>query len=249
MGGSSVADGDGGTDDRTTLSTGETVELPLATAATIYGAVVSARTRRVAELLPAGLSPITVGPGRAAVTVLTVEYDRIGEDAMAPYDEVAVLFPAVEDAAGGSLSSLLSGGIGGYVWYMPVTTDSAEALGVEVWGYPKVVADVDHEETDSGRRTTVSVDGESVLSISIDRPPVLDSSATGYSYTEQGGRLHRQTLDMRGDVGLWPCSSGVSYTLGGHDRAETLRSLDLGGGALARLYADGEFVVHAGEQI
>lgn len=249
MGGPNPVRARGGDQERVTLSTGHTVELPLSTAASMVGAVVPARRDPVADLLPDGLAPLQLGPDWAAVTVIAVDYDRIGDDAMEPYDEFSVLVPAVEDTSRSALATLLSRGFGGYVWYMPVTTEPGRALGEEVWGYPKVVADVDHEDTASARRTTVSVDGETVISVELGRPPALGTETTGLSYSVKGGQLLREELELGGDVGLWPTASEIDVELGGHPRADALRSLDLGDRAVLKLVAEGEFVIHPGEPV
>lgn len=239
----------GGTGDEIALTTGEIVEVPLSTVASLVGAVLPAERGAVAERLPDGLAPVRLGQDRAAVGVLAVAYDRIGDDAMEPYDEFAVVFPAVETRSGGPLGGLLTRGIGGYVWYMPVTTEPGRALGTEVWGYPKVVADVTHDDRGRTRHTTVREDGQTVVETAIDRPQSVIPEVTGYTYSMRDGDLLRAELELRGEVGVWPAAGGVSYSLGDHPRAETLRSLGIGDEAVVRLTLDGEFVIHRGDPV
>ncbi|SEN01468.1 Acetoacetate decarboxylase (ADC) [Halorientalis persicus] len=233
-----------------TLSTGETVSVPLSTAATVYGAIFSADRGAVADLLPRGLSPIRATPRRAAVTFLAVEYHRIGDDAMKPYDEFSVMFPAVEAGdRSWPLASLLTHGASGYVWYLPVTTEPAKALGVDIWGYPKTVAEIDHDDHVAGRRTTVRADGQDVITLDVEKTPAIDQVQDGASYTVKDGRLLREPLTLDGKLGAWPYSGQAAWTLGDHPRADRLRELDLGSRALARLWFDGEFVIGAGEPV
>lgn len=248
MGGFTTSDPNGDGEQQITLSTGETVTVPLATSASIVGSVVPAARETVASQLPEGLAPLQLGPDSAAVTFLAVSYDRIGEGAMAPYDEFAVLFPAVEDDTE-TLAGLLSRGIGGYVWYMPVTTASGRALGAEVWGYPKVVADIDLVDADGTRRASVTVDGEDVITVELDRGPAVQTRTTGHTYSVKHGGLLREEFVMRGDVGVWPTTSDITYEFGDHRRATTLRSLALGDRAILTLTADCEFVIHPGEPV
>ncbi|PSQ03947.1 acetoacetate decarboxylase [Halobacteriales archaeon QS_4_69_31] len=233
------------------LSTGETVSLPLVTEATVYGAVFSASYAGVSELLPEGLVPVRATPRRAAVTVLSVEYHRVGDDAVEPYDEVSVQFPAVPagERAWPYASVFTHGVTEGYVWYLPVTGESATALGVDFWGYPKVVGDITHDDHVAGRRTTLAVDGEGVLTLDVGKPPTLDLSLEGASYTVKDGQLLRERLTLDGRMGLWPHTERVSLELGTHERAQRLRALDLGSRALARSYLDGEFVIGPGQRV
>ncbi|RDI72879.1 acetoacetate decarboxylase family protein [Halopelagius longus] len=241
--------GDGPGERSVTLSTGETVSLPLSTEGTFLGAVFSARRDGVGALLPAGLEPIRVAPRRAAVTFLSASYRRVGDGTIAPYDEFAVVVPAVHDPTAVPVASLLRRGASGYVWFLPVTTDPARALGTDVWGFPKVVADVTHEDDASRRRTTVSADGERVLAFEVKRPRAIRRRESGYAYSVAGGRLLRAPVDVDGDVGIWPYTGAASVEFGDHPRARRLRSLDIGRRALARFAVDGEVVFAAGDPV
>lgn len=233
-----------------TLSTGETVSVPLSTEATVYGAIFSADRAAVAELLPPELKPIRATPRRAAVTFLAVEYHRIGDDVMEPYDEFSVMFPAVEAGERSwPVASLATHGASGYVWYLPVTTEPAKALGVDIWGYPKEVAEIDHDDHIAGRRTTVRADGQDVITLDVEKVPAVDQVQEGTSYTVRDGTLLREPLTLDGRLGAWPYSRQARWTLGDHPRAERLRTLDLGERALVRLRFDGEFVIGAGEPV
>jgi hypothetical protein len=242
----------GGTNGRSeTLSTGHQVDLPLSTDATMTGVVLSASPEAVSELLPRGLTPIRATRNRAAVTFLCVDYDRIGHDAgITPYNEFGILLPAVPEGSGTlPYVSVFTQGVSGYVWYLPVTSEPAKALGVDIWGYPKEVADITHDDDGSTRHTSVNVDGQHLIDVTIDRPPTFSQHDTGVSYTTKDGSLLREKLENDGEIGVWPYSSKLSYTLGDHPRAERLKELDLSDRALMRFAADVEFVIHEGEPI
>ena len=91
-------------------------------------------------------------------------------------------------------------GVGGYVWQLVVTTESAESLG-DGWGYPKVVGDVAIEESDGRRRTTVTVEVERVATLGVARPRTVSGSATSRSYTHVDGELHREQTHVFGRIG------------------------------------------------
>lgn len=237
----------GGTDGAVeTLSTGHRVELPLSTTARARGVVLPASRSGVRALLPDGLRPVRATPTRAAVTFLSVAYDRIGGSDVEPYDEFGVVLPAVP-ADAPPISAIRR--VGGYVDFLPVTTEPARALGVDIWGYPKVVADITHDEWGSTRHTTVTVDGERFVDLSVDRPPTADARLSATSYTTLDGHLLRERLTVDGRIGTWPASGAFSLTLGDHPRAGRLRRLDVGDRALLRVAADAEFTIHAGRRV
>lgn len=232
---------------RRTLSTGHEVTTPLSLDARITGAAFSAPRTAVASLLPDGLVPLRLTPQRAVVTFLSVDYGRIGADAMAPYDELSVQIPAV--TARESTVPFLSAVAhvtDGYVWYMPVSTEPAKALGREVWGYPKVVADVDVDHGRSRTRTTVTVDGDRVLTLSVARPRAFRTRRAGYTLTELDGRLLRERTVVDGEFGVWPLSTAATVEFGDHPRGERLDRLGLGGRAVCRIAADCEMTLHPG---
>lgn len=235
-----------------TLSTGHEIRLPLRTEAAAAGAVFSADLAGVREALPSGLAPVRVAPDRAAVTLLSVDYRRIGDDAMAPYDEFGVLLPAVERSESPTEPTrsapelrALSGAYGGYVWFLPVTTEPGRALGVEVWDYPKTVLDISIARRGDRTRTRVRGADGRLLTLDVADSPTVDFSTRSTSYTA-GDRLRRQPLALRGAGGGWPLG-GASLTLGDHPWADRLRSLDLGPRALFRFAFDGAFAIGAGE--
>lgn len=230
-----------------TLSTGETVALPLRTEATVVGAAFGASRARAKELLPDGLSPLPTRPGRTAVTFLCAEYREVGGGAVDPYGEFGVVVPVAPGLGRSpSLGAAPARGVGGYVWYLPVTTDAGRALGEEIWGYPKVVADVQFEDAGSWRRTVVTVDGDPLIGIDVRRPPAVPLSGRAYGYTERAGSLLREPIDLSGELGAWPFSAAARYELGTHPRAGALRRLDLGDRCWLRFSADGEFVIGEG---
>ncbi|WP_241692736.1 acetoacetate decarboxylase family protein [Haloarcula salina] len=235
--------------DRVRLSTGHEVTLPLVTEATMAGAVLPADDDAVASLLPDGLHPVSVTPRRAGVVVLCVEYRRIGDDAMAPYDEFAVAFPATTDGRRAPLLPLLTRAAGGYVWSLPVTSEPARALGDEVWGFPKTVADITHRDDATRRETTVVEDGDRVATVAIDWPQSLPREERSHAYAVRADRLLQIPISFRGQFGVAPLSARVAIDLGEHDRADTLRSLDIGSRSFLGFSLDGEIAYGAGRPV
>jgi len=235
--------------DEVTLSTGETVGLPVALEATMVAVILPGDRAVVDELLPRGLSPTRAGRGTAPVWLLSVEYHDVGGGAIEPYNEFAVVLGATTGGPSGVpyVSPVLS--TEGYVWYMPVTHEPARAFGDEIWGYPKVVGDVHVEASGGRRRTRVTVDDQRVLTTDIAVPRTVSRTDSLTSYAVKDGRLLQIRADLDAEMGLWPYSDRFSVSLGEHPRADTLRALGLGDRAFTRLYADGELTFYPGEPV
>lgn len=234
-----------------TLSTGHTVELPVRTQATMLGATFAASKSDVSELLPSGLRPIHATPtGAAAVTLLSVEYHEVEIPEMDPYNEFAVMIPANHTSPSKiPYVSALTQATNAYVWYMPVTTEPAKAFGIDIWGFPKVVADITHDDDGSVRTTTVTVDGDRFVTFEIDRPPSMKMEDDGFSYTVKDDQLLKVPTKIDADAGIWPFSNNVSVSFGAHPKADPLQSLDLGSRALARVSVVGDAYFYPGEQV
>ncbi|WP_114579453.1 acetoacetate decarboxylase family protein [Saliphagus sp. LR7] len=233
-----------------TLSTGQTVTLPLVTEATAFGAVFQVPHPPVQKLLPEGLTPVGPTSRTAAVTLLSVKYHHIGVNGIDPYNEFAVIFPAV---SGSQTSlpyvSLFDRMTSGYMWYLPVTTASAKALGVEIWGHPKVVGEITHEDEERRRCTSVEVNGEHVLTFAGRRPPSMSLKDSGYVFTVKDGVLLRGSIEIDGEMGMWPFSDKVTVTFGNHLRGSWLQQLDIGGRTIARVSVDGRVVFGQGQPV
>ncbi|EMA25851.1 acetoacetate decarboxylase family protein [Haloarcula amylolytica] len=235
--------------DRVRLSTGHEVTLPLVTEATVAGAVLSARYEVAESLLPDGLTPVRATARRAAVVLLCVEYHRIGDDAMAPYDEFAAMIPATTVGWRPPLLPLLTRAAGSYIWSLPVTTEPARALGDEIWGYPKTVADITHHDDATRRETTVVEDGDRVATVGIDWPRTWERRESIESYAVREGQLERTPIEFQGKLGAAPLSNRVDVDLGDHERANTLRSLDLGSRSVLRFSLEGRIAYGAGRSV
>ena len=235
--------------DRVRPSTGHEVTLPLVTEATVAGAVLPARYSVAESLLPDGLTPVRATAHQAAVVFLCVENHRIGDDAMAPYDQFAVMIGAAPGGWQPPLVPLLTRGAGSYVWSLPVTTEPARALGDEIWGYPKTVADITHRDDATRRETTVVEDGNRVATVAIDWPRAWERRERTESYAVRAGRLERTPIEFQGKLGAAPLSGRVDVDLGDHERADTLRSLELGTRSVLRFSLEGRITYGAGRPV
>ena len=233
-----------------TVSTGHTFELPVSLSATIAGAVFSADRSAVTALLPSGLEPVGTRADRAAMTVLIVQYDRVGKETIPPYDEVGVLFPAVEAGTRTvPYLSVLRRPVSGYVHTLPVTTEPARAFGVDVWGYPKLVADIDVTDEGRTRRAAVTTGEGTLLSASIRRPRTVPARLSGYNFTVRDDELLQEPTKLRGRVGAWFGGDGASLSFGEHPIGRQLQGVGVGKRPLLWLAADCEFTIGAGEPL
>jgi len=232
-----------------TISTGHTFQLPAQLSASIVGAVFPADRADVAALLPAGLEPIRATRSQAALTVLAVSYDRVGDDTIEPYDEVGVILPAVETGTRTwPYVSALRRGASGYVYTLPVSTDPARAFGEDIWGYPKLVADIDLRDNGRTRYATVTADGQHILSFEGKRPPTIPARLSGYNYTVKDDSLLREETRLSGRAGIWP-RRHASLRFGEHRIAERFADVVIRERPLYTVAANCDFEISPGSVI
>ncbi|WP_339102259.1 acetoacetate decarboxylase family protein [Haloterrigena salinisoli] len=206
---------------RVTLSTGHEITLPLELEFAMGGVTVLARRDRLEALLPDALSALGVAPGIGCVTFVGVRYHRVGgergdDTALEPYDEFAVIVPAVREGRGdSSIGKLVGGEIGGYVHWLPVTTDASVALGREIWGYPKERAGIGIDDSALAFQCVLDdgdVDSDSDTGVrervrlEVPHPRTRIGSRerdwTLWSYTTKDGALLRSEAEIRGEIAL-----------------------------------------------
>ena len=199
-----------------------------------YALLLSASTRRVRELLPhPAMHPLEIMPGRALVALNAFQYRDSDID---PYHEFSISFPitfAQRSVPGlGVLRRWAQGCFESYVWQLPVTTEIARWGGVELYGYPKFVADIDFRRDAAGVRCDLALDGRPILSLQGEHLAALKAQAPMRykTYSLKNG------LPMCANILVNPLafaqtlrSRAASLTLNaGHPIADTLLGLDLG---------------------
>lgn len=207
---------------RRRLSTGHVITLPLALSFTMGGVIVPARRERLESILPDALSSLAVAPGIGCVALVGVQYHRVGGNGrsadtpnqdqpstgLEPYDEFAVIIPAVYGSRTTLPFAQLAGGeVGGYVHRLPVSTTASVALGRECWGYPKEHATVTVTDGPRGVRTVVGRDshmGELRLEVSRPQTSIPIQEQTLSSFTTRDGELVRARMQLHGEVSIGP---------------------------------------------
>ena len=157
-------------------------------------AVFTASTRLVCPLLPhPDLHPVQLLPGVCLVGFTAFEYRACDID---PYNELSIAFPVTFGRpslpAIDLVASLLRRDFRGYVWQLPVTTERAREGGVDLYGYPKFLADIRFRESAGWTECTVGADGEEILALRVRQGPTRPGRLTRY-----------RTISMRQGVPLF----------------------------------------------
>lgn len=242
-----------------TLSTGTNIDLPVEYHdwTWIYAAF-PAPVGKVRKILPSlRIQPISFLPGITLVQIGAFEYRQI--NGVAPYNEVAVTIPVQYDPKVNYpgmpiihfplFSPERYSRFGVYVHRLPVTTQEAYTFGVDIWGFPKSVQEINFAETAHYRRCTMRIDGSDELFISVKKMRTKHRRIDFHCYTVKNGKLLRTPVQTQGQYGISRFPGGVELQLGSGPLADELRALGMGSISAGRIYATGlQSMLHAASE-
>ena len=193
------------------------------------------------KLLPTSrLRPAELFPGIGILTMAAMEYRRIAD--VEPYNEFGIMVPVLyEPRLPVPGLPLLAPDrfkrFGLYVHHLPVTTQAAYDFGVEIWGYPKFVAEISFEETERVRRCRLRADGKQIATLEVVKSTTAGRTLDLFSYTVKDGQLLHTRIEAQGQMASARFRGGGACDLGDHPIAEELRAVGMRRTAVERLYA------------
>ncbi|HEU4386037.1 MAG TPA: acetoacetate decarboxylase family protein [Anaeromyxobacteraceae bacterium] len=158
---------------------------------TSMNAVLTASTERVADLLPhPDLHPVELRRGRCLLSVTALEYRQSG---IGPYNELAIAASVTFGRRAvrllDAVAAVLRHAFSLHVLHLPVTTEVARVGGVELYGYPKFLADITFTRGEKGLACTLAEGGARILSL-------VGEDLGRY----RPAKLHATTYSMKGET-------------------------------------------------
>jgi hypothetical protein len=195
---------------------------------------------RVAQRLidPSGFEIAEISPGKGLLAFTCVHYT---DTDCGVYEETAQAFfvrrldrrragLASLPGMGRYLSSwrnLLAGEVASHTWRLQVTTRLSQQCGLQMWGFPKELADIEFVRRDGRAHCSLAMDGRPVFHFSMrargTRTPKPITS-TVYSIHEGAQHVSHLTQSYR-ETGY--SLGGAAIELGDHPMSDELRSLGL----------------------
>ncbi len=134
---------------------------------TTITAIYTASSSKVKKLLPRSeMNPVETSPGRCLVAFVAFEYRQTDID---PYNEFAIAFLITFDKPQvpfiTAFTQMFRRRMTAYVWHLPVTTEIARIGGVELYGYPKFIADIEFQKEADQISCHLSENGNKILSL------------------------------------------------------------------------------------
>jgi hypothetical protein len=185
-----------------------------------------------------GFEIAEIAPGRGVLAFTGVHYTDTDCGA---YEEAAQAFFVRRVEGGGSwldrvpgvgsyvssVRDLLGGSLASYTWRLQVTTRLSQQCGLQMWGFPKQIADIEYERREGRACFSLRMDGRDCFRFSVKasgrRTPTPITSSV-YSIHEGAPHVSRLTQSYR-ETGYLPGGAGIE--LGDHPMADELRTLGL----------------------
>ena len=199
---------------------GQAVTLPVAVRDASSGTVMYMVDRQAAsKLIPPEFEADEVAPGKTQLCLVVVDYR---DNDLGDYDEVGVIFFVRPKGQPGAE-------VGTYIHHLPVNQSFTQEAGLEIWGFPKTVAEIEFTTTPGAASCRLGMGAQHVLTLTLPRGGDGETPETpAMGYTLIRGVPHRIAFSRGGkQEGTRPGGEGVSLELGDHPIADELRSLGL----------------------
>ena len=194
-------------------------------------AIYTASTDKVRKLLPLpDMHPVEAMSGRALVAFTAFEYRRTDID---PYNEFSISFPITfrKKAIPGItvLGMMARRYFTAYVWQLPVTTERARKGGVEMYGYPKFLADITFTKENDILVCTLSEGGKNILILKGQKLKTSVEKVNRFkTFSVKDGVPLAANIYMNPiEFGKSMNSKATTLSLGNHDIAKKLQEINL----------------------
>ena len=160
------------------------------------------------------LVPKESAPGETRLQIVGCEMRKVR--IAGSYNEVAIQVPVgpLEDSPGDKFAHL----------FLPVTTEAARWPGVDIYGFPKFIADIDIAKEEDEIVCRLAADGEQVLEFGMPDKTGPKKQAKWEFYGNRKKQIVKVVFDWEGYFGE-ETGGDVRFTLGKHPITETIGRL------------------------
>ncbi|BAT71271.1 hypothetical protein TST_0463 [Thermosulfidibacter takaii ABI70S6] len=213
----------------------------------------SASLDKVKSLMPCkDLYPVPLNKNRAVVGIAAFNYT---ETTIGPYGELGIAIPVVYGKNPIPLIPLLreanDRGFGMLVMHLPVTNKTAMEAGIQEWGYPKFVADMEFTITPEFGQCRLHEGDKHILTLRVPRKGIVrKDNRPLITYSVKDGKLIRTTIPQKAIylTDLFPPDAHLE--LGEHPVANFLKEIDIGKKPIAsRFYLYRPAILPRGEVV
>lgn len=215
--------------------------------------VFTAPTLKLRELLPTSkLVPAEMLPGRGLLGFMAADYR---DTSIGPYREFIIMVPARYQPRRNTpllpvlrMSASLSFEV--FIWQLPLTSEVGLHAGIDIWGFPKFLADIDFSESDEAVTCALSEEGERILTLEVDKNPARTKTYFDYTiYSVKDGELLRTRVDgISGGLGRSFRPGRARLEVGEHPLSRRLREIAPGKSVQTLYVPQGQLILPEAEE-
>jgi len=188
-----------------------------------------------------GFRVVEIFPGKAILQLLAVDYKK---NDLGDYNEISIAFFVRERSQPkgipvlGPVRDVVSGKVATYIHRLPVNQAFTCEAGCRIWGFPKVVNDIDIRREAGRVVCDWTIEGRPVFRFStpsVGKRTLPDRTLVTYTHIE--GVPHK-TAFVSGSEGAGFGLGGAEIELGTHPIADELRALGLPKRALMNVWME-----------
>jgi hypothetical protein len=163
------------------------------------------------------LLPIEVSPGETSLQIVGCDMKKV--QISGPYNEVSIQVPVepLDDTPNRKFTHL----------FLPVNTEESRWPGVDIWGFPKFLADIDIKMDNNRIICQLAVGDQMILEFKMDDKTGPKNHYKWDYYGIRKQQVVKTTMDPEGFISEEESNGNASLVLGEHAVADTLREIIL----------------------
>ncbi len=215
--------------------------------------VFAAPTLKLRELLPTSkLVPVEIYPGKGLLGFMAADYRY---SSIGPYREFIIMVPARYRPRFNPplfpvlrMSASLSFEV--FIWQLPLTSEKGLHAGVDIWGFPKFIADIDFSEDESTVSCKLSEGGKEILTLEVKKNPARMKTYFDYTTFSVKDRelLRTHVNGISSSLGRSFRPGGAHLTLGEHQLSRRIREIAPGRSVQTLYIPHGQIILPEAEE-
>lgn len=213
----------------------------------------TAPTLKLNELLPTSkLVPAEVYPGKGLLTITAADYR---DTTIGLYREFVIAVPVryrprFNPPLLPALRMSVSLSFEVFIWQLPLTSEVGLHAGIDIWGFPKFIADIDCGESDGMTKCTLAEEGKHILTLEVDKKPARMKTYFDYTfYSVKDNELLRTRINGISDsLGRSFRPGGARLVLGDHALSRRIREIAPGRSLMTMYVPQGQLILPEAEE-
>ena len=213
----------------------------------------TAPTLKLKELLPTSrLVPAEIYPGKGLLGFMAGNYR---DTSIGPYREFIIMVPARYHPRFNPpllpvlrMSASLS--FESFIWQLPLTSEAGLHAGIDIWGFPKFIADIDFSEDSTWVKCSLAEKGENILTLEVKKNPARMKTYFDNAFFSVKDRelLRTQVNGISGSLGRSFKPGGARLTLGDHALSRRIREIAPGRSVMTMYVPQGQLILPEAEE-